>query len=577
MPSTEHNRLYDLSSLLFKQDPGLSRHATVNQVSLLATWAWLSHNSPELGLPKPGDGRGVTAALTAIEEVCFEPGVKLSYRADLLELECPGRVMQSLEEMTAKLFWPDLNALIRDLIDMAKDHSWRSRVETTLPIELASVMASLGNVEGRSLLATYPMSDVPMVLAEAATSRTLVMQKASPLAEALAIIGGAKRVQETPENTQLTADVVLSSPPWGTKSPANRDMNKGVGSSEGIALHDAWQQSRQRAVVLLAPHVLSRGKESLLREELVRANAIDMVIQLPERTLWHTAVAPVLVVLDHQRGADAPTLFVDANRLLAEDRQDPVPVWRRSHNDEFWEALTGLAESPEEGRGARFVSKAEIEKNAFDLSVKRYLIGEATQKVSNLENTRPLFDVAEIIRAQMLKSEEGDDGQRVIEVGGRDIDDTGFIRLQETPKEVVVSGRARNRAEQQRLYSGDILLIGKGSIGKVALVGDDCNDHWVAGQVFLIIRAKERDVVKPEYLYRYLASPLMQQYLEEIASGSGIPVLKANDIKTLPVPVTSIAEQERVIDVHRQIMEEYEAIKAHQDKIKQLSQQHWAI
>lgn len=575
MPSTEPNQLQGISYLIFKQDPGLSRHAIVNQVSLLATWAWLSRNCPELGLPKPGDGQGVTAALTAMEEVCLEPGVKFSYKIDMLELECSGRVMQSIEEMVAQLFWPDNYALIRDLISMGKDRVWRSHIETMLPAELASVMVSLGRVEGRSLLATYPMSEIPMALADTATSRDLVMKKASPLAEALTIICGAKRVQEVPEKTQLIADVVLSCPPWGTKSPTNRDMNKGIGSSEGIGLHAAWQQSRQRAVVLLAPHVLSRGTESLLREELVRDNAIDMVIQFPGRTLWHTAVAPVLVVLDHERSANEPTLFIDANRLLTEERQ--APVWHSAHNEEFWETLKRLVESPVEGLGARLVSKVEIEKNAFDLSVKRYLTGEATLKISRLENTRSLYEVAEIIRAQMLKSEEGDDGQRVIEVGGGDINDTGFICLQEPPKEVVVSGRARKRAEQQRLFPGDILLVGKGSIGKVALVGEDCDDHWVAGQVFLIIRAKERDVVKPEYLYRYLASSLVQQYLGEIASGSSISVLKANDIKTLPVPVTSQEEQERVVGVHRQIMAEYEAIKAHQEKIEQFSQQYWAI
>ena len=69
----------------------------------------------------------------------------------------------------------------------------------------------------------------------------------------------------------------------------------------------------------------------------------------------------------------------------------------------------------------------------------------------------------------------------------------------------------------------------------------------------------------------------MQQYLDEIASGAGIPILKANDINHLPVPVPSSEDQARVIDVHRQIMAEHEAIRVHQDKIETLSQQYWAI
>lgn len=83
--------------------------------------------------------------------------------------------------------------------------------------------------------------------------------------------------------------------------------------------------------------------------------------------------------------------------------------------------------------------------------------------------------------------------------------------------------------------------------------------------------------MRSEYLYRYLASPMVQQYLEEIASGAGIPVLKANDIKNLPVPVPSPEKQQRVLDVHHQIMDEYDAIRAHQARIEELTQKHWDI
>lgn len=575
MSNTENNPLQEMSSLLLNLETGLSKHAIVNQVSLLAAWAWLSRNAPELGLPAPSDSVGVTNALLAMEETCFEPGVKLSQRADLLELECPGRIIQSLQSMVAQLFWPDRHALIRDLVDIGARFAKQSRVETTLPVELASFMASLANVEEGSLLATYPMSDVPMALADTSTSRTLVMQQASPLAEALAIICGAKMMQDLPESTLLTADVVLSSPPWGQKSHASRAASKGVTTSEGLGLLNAWEQSRERAVVLVAPHVLFRGTESQLREELVRDSAIDMVIQLPERTLWHTAVAPVLVVLDHQLEADAPILFVDADRLLTDERRSSI--WGRSHNETFWEALTKLVESRSEGQDSRHVSKAEVERNDFDLSVNRYVMGDATQKMANLVNARPLQDVAEIVRAQTLKSEEEEGGTLFIEVGGRDIDTTGQVRIEAPPKELHVAGRTRKRAEQQQLRPGDVLLISKGSIGRVALVGSECGDNWVAGQVFLILRAQERGLMQPEYLYRYLASPMVQQYLEEIASGAGIPILKANDIKNLPVPVPSQEEQKRVLDVHQKIMDEYDAIRVHKAKIEELSRKNWPI
>jgi restriction endonuclease S subunit len=244
---------------------------------------------------------------------------------------------------------------------------------------------------------------------------------------------------------------------------------------------------------------------------------------------------------------------------------------------EFWEELARLIEKPHEGGATKLVERSAIEDNDFDLSVNRYVMGKATLKISDQESLRTLAEVAEIIRAQMLKGEEGEDGELFIEVGGRDIDASGQVRIEEPPKELHVAGRTRKRAEQQLLRPGDVLLISKGSIGRVALVGDDCGDNWVAGQVFLIIRTQERGLVRPEYLYRYLASPMVQQYLGEIASGTGIPILKATDVKNLPVPVPSLQDQEHVIGVHRQIMEEHEAIRTHQARIEELSRQHWDI
>lgn len=345
--------------------------------------------------------------------------------------------------------------------------------------------------------------------------------------------------------------------------------------SEAIGLQEAHKLAAHRAVILTSMATLFDTTEYAQREGLVRSNALDMVIQLPGQTLLNTSIPPVLVVLDHQREQGAPVTFLDASRLLSDTpRQRNKP---HHQNSAFWEALNQMAMSPTSSTACQQVSQDEIKRHNFDLSVNRYVMGTATKQISDLANTRPLHEVAEIVRAQTLKGEEGEDGKHFIEIGGRDIDASGTICIEEPRKEVVVAGRTRKRAEQQQLRSGDVILIGKGSIGRIALVKDDCSDNWMAGQVFLIIRTQGRGVVKPEYLYRYLSSPLVQQYLDEIASGAGIPILKANDINNLPVPVPSSEDQARVIDVHRQIMAEHEAIRVHQDKIETLSQQYWAI
>lgn len=559
---------------------GLGNHDIVRHASLLATWAWCFHHRPELGLPDPGSCPGIISAMETMNEALVAAGSSLSMPPDLLEMSCTGRTVQDLQGMVATLEWPDTESLVAALAGLVEQAPGQHADQFQLPLPLANLMAKLGQANGQRVLAAYPMSDLPMALADEAVVRTYASSSHSALSEALILISGAMMVTQaygTYVTTAPQADVVLSVPPMGVRiSDTGSTEKQRSRRSEAVGLQEAHELSTRRAVVLGPASLLFDKTEHALRETLVRDAAIDMVIQLPAQTLWGTNIPPVLLVLDHQRKPKAPITFIDAARLLPDTSQQ-----RRKpphQNPEFWEALGQVIASDSlSGEASWQVSLSDIENNDFDLSVNRYVAGDATRNIRDLEEARSLSEVAEIVRAQILKSEEGDDGRLFIEIGGRDIDASGQIHIEEPYKEVMVTGRTRKRAEQQQLRPGDVLLIGKGSTGRVALVGEDCGENWVAGQVFLIIRAQKRGRVRPEYLYRYLASPMVQQYLKEIASGTSIPVLKANDIKHLPVPVPSLEAQEQVVDVHRQIMEEYRAIKAHQAKIEALSQQYWAI
>lgn len=570
MPSIDLTRmLTPLMESLRAQ--GLKDHVVVQQASLLAAWAWCFRHRPGLNLPNPENRPGITAAMQAMRTALEEAGGFPIIDPDFLEMNCTGRTVQDLQGMVATMDWPNAESVVKALAELAEQVMGQQSGQLQLPLELAKLMVQLGRTSGKQVLAAYPMSDLPMALADGAAERTYASRSHSALSEALVLISGASVATEA-----SSADVVLSVPPVGAKvSGINAAGKRRSRRSEAVGLQEAWEGSTDRSVVLVLAGTLFDMAEYELRESLVRENAIDMVIQLPGQTLLGASTPPVLIVLDHQRKQGAPITFVDASRLVTDSaRQRSKPLHR---NLEFWDALSQLAMDSPPGPDSRQVSQSEIESNDFDLSVNRYVMGNATQKIIDLENARPLHEVAEIVRAQTLKSEEGEDGQRFIEIGGRDIDDSGTINIEEPPKELHVAGRTRKRAEQQQLRPGDVLLISKGSIGRVALVGSDCGDNWVAGQVFLILRTQERGLMKPEYLYRYLASPMVQQYLEEIASGAGIPILKANDIKNLPVPVPSPEEQQRVLDVHQQIMDEYDAIRAHQARIEELSHQHWAI
>ncbi|WP_179208970.1 N-6 DNA methylase [Salinicola salarius] len=559
---------------------GLNNHDIVRHASLLAAWAWCFRHRPELGLPDPRSRPGITSAMESTSKALMAAGSSLDMAPDFLEMNCIGRAVQDLQDMVAALEWSDAESLVAALARLVEQASGQHTEQLQLPLQLARLIARLGRANGQRVLAAYPMSDLSMALADGATERTYLSASHSALSEALLLISDAMMVTQahgTFGTTAPQADVVLSVPPMGIRVPDSKGAGKQrARRSEALGLQAAHELATRRAVVLSPAGLLYDTMEYELREALARANTIDMVIQLPGQTLWNTSIPPVLIVLDHQREQEAPITFVDASRLVPDNARQRSKSLQQ--NSEFWEALSQLVLDSAASPASRQVTKGEIESNDFDLSVNRYVMGVATRKINEVEGARTLSDIAELIRAQTLKGEEeGEDGKLFTEIGGRDIDASGSISIEEPRKELKVAGRTRKRAEQQQLRPGDVLLIGKGSIGRVALVGNDCGDNWVAGQVFLILRTQKHGLVKPEYLYRYLASPMVQQYLEEIASGTGIPILKANDIKNLPVPVPSLEAQGEVADVHYQIMEEYEAIRAHQARIEELSRQNWAI
>lgn len=184
--------------------------------------------------------------------------------------------------------------------------------------------------------------------------------------------------------------------------------------------------------------------------------------------------------------------------------------------------------------------------------------------------------MAELIRGQLLKEDKTPQGETFYEVGVRNISNDGLVNKPE--KSLQLSGRMRDRAELQRLQPGDILLVSKGSVGKIGLVGNDCDKNWVASQSFQVVRLTHTNyIASSEYLFRYLSSPLVQEYLSEQITGTTIPVLKTADIKELPIPIVSLDEQKKIVQTHNKILDSYKHIHKIQNDIDSLRNIYWPL
>jgi type I restriction enzyme M protein len=181
--------------------------------------------------------------------------------------------------------------------------------------------------------------------------------------------------------------------------------------------------------------------------------------------------------------------------------------------------------------------------------------------------TVSLDDVAELYRPQALPKVIGAASkQGFFEVGAADIDEVGLVRP--PTKEVLVTPEAAQHARRARLERGDVLLIIKGSVGKVGFVRNVPDDRvWLAGQSFAILRLRRHGpLTDPRVLHRFLSSDLGQTTLHSLRVGTTVPGLQMADVRRLSVVIPSVQEQ-------KAIAQDVEALFDLQDRIEEMRKQ----
>ena len=359
---------------------------------------------------------------------------------------------------------------------------------------------------------------------------------------------------ETPDTE---SDFVISAPPLGMSGFSKTSKLK----SDELATLRTARECKQRGVVCVAPSLLASRSAMTVREELLNNNWLDAVIGLPRGSFSVTATAPVLLVIDKNRHSEDPIQFWEIE----------VPKTEA----ELTNVVDAIERKEVDSRGATS-SLTDIIKNDYDLTIHRYKLGQAAQKLTDLDGSVSLDGVADIVRAQSIKdaTESQSTDEFFLEAAVRDITESGLLGLPE--KEVRVDKKQQRRAQSQRVYPGDILLAVKGSVGRVAFVDDSCGPNWIAGQAFIIIRPKSKAISTP-YLYRYLSSELIQEYLQESATGAVMTILRASDVSNIQVPLPTPDLKASVESTHEAILAEYATIEEHRDTIRRLEQQNWTL
>jgi type I restriction enzyme M protein len=197
-------------------------------------------------------------------------------------------------------------------------------------------------------------------------------------------------------DTLKTFDFVVSNPPFSTKAwshgfdPYNDTYNRfnyGIPPTKNgdyaFLLHVlASLKSTGKGAIILPHGVLFRGNaEATIREQLIKRGFIKGIIGLPANLFYGTSIPACIIILDKERADERKGIFmIDAskgfikdgnkNRLRAQDIHKIVDSFNDQH---------GLT------KFSRFVSLDEIEANAYNLNIPRYIDSAEAEDLQDIE------------------------------------------------------------------------------------------------------------------------------------------------------------------------------------------------
>ncbi|MBE8232630.1 MAG: N-6 DNA methylase [Endozoicomonadaceae bacterium] len=365
---------------------------------------------------------------------------------------------------------------------------------------------------------------------------------------------------------------------WGVKHfPITHNVNVfNAVSSEVSKLEEMIERVSGKIVCAVPSSFLFRtsGADAQLKKFLLLEGYLESVIQLPERIVSYTAIAPALLIINTLEKSDS-VQFIDASGSEFINTKSRSLV-KLTNNEQIVDIYSKrIASNISE---IKSIDKILIE--GINLDVKRYVKSDDKLALENsLKSYKEkinLGEIAELVGCQAINASD-EDGEMVIELGPININNIGGIIHDSQFKQYVPSPSLQKRLESQTLHENDIVFTIKGTLGKCALITED-QAGKIANQSFCIIKLKPNNHLKsPQVLLRYLQSDLGQLMVENVSSGATVKMLKMKDLQDLVVPVPSMEQQDEIEQNYQEVLEFAEQIRTLEAKINQSMKKYWSV
>lgn len=364
-----------------------------------------------------------------------------------------------------------------------------------------------------------------------------------------------------PLNQRYDNDVV--SRDWFDRFPEKTQ------SGTVLAIRHLLASATRRIVIVVPPSLpFSRGAEHALREDLVRRGVVEAVVAMPGGCLIGTNIPFALLVLD-PRGGHQTVRFINADR---DQFREPVSKARTRliNIPELTSLITGQLDND---NGVAVIPVAEILDNDAQLQVSRYVLPSSQRQLQAKMASAQQVSLGDLVSTiRPVSTKQINDGERfdVWEIGASDLPAFGYI--QAPVKKVSVE---RHTVQpKQYLMPYDIVLIVKGSVGKLGIVPKDAPSPgpggWVAGVSAIVLRADRKDV-EPRALALQLRSPLGQALLRSIVSGgTTIQMINLHELTRLAIwlpPLTEARKAAEALEEEARIQLEINQLSRRQSEV----------
>lgn len=336
-----------------------------------------------------------------------------------------------------------------------------------------------------------------------------------------------------PLPVRRNADVSVIAPPFGPDTLT-------------WAVELAHESGGRKAICLMPNSFLFRSSvgDQAFRERAILRYGLNTVVSLPRGAVSvGSGLLASVLMLEGGIGPDR-VLMVDGKDFKAGRRFDA-----RADRDQ----LVSLVRRRNDGGSSRLVSLEELRANDFNLQPERYVRDPAAAELMERlarSQTVPLGDLVDLYRSQ--PTPVGRQTEETVQSGDRHpvkelvVSDLSDVGLASSPsKALTVSQLDLHRLRKAELFNGDILVVTKGSVGKVGFVRHLPPDEtWVANQSFAILRLRQSGPIAiPTFLFRYLSSSIGQELLQSLKVGVGVQTLQMSDLKRLPVMMADFETQ----------------------------------